>query len=75
MMTTKYIIKMKIPTRPDIDYYYCGRTVEENSPLFDYRRTKAKRYQHSEEAYRDLNIIDAIKYNEILTVEEIKCRA
>ena len=75
MMTTKYIIKMKIPTRPDIDYYYCGRTAEENSPLFDYCRPKAKRYQYIEEAYRDLNIIDAIKYNEILTVEEIKCRA
>ena len=74
-MVTKYIIKMKIPTRPDIDYYYCGRTVEENSPLFDYRRPKAKRYQYSEEAYRDLNIIDAIKYNEILMVEEIKCKA
>ena len=75
MMTTKYIIKVKIPTRPDIDYYYCGRTVEENSPLFDYRRPKAKRYQYIEEAYRDLNIINATKYNEILTVEEIKCRA
>ena len=75
MMTTKYIIKMKIPTRPDIDYYYCGRTAEENSPLFDYHRPKAKRYQYIEEAYRDLNIINATKYNEILTVEEIKCRA
>ena len=75
MMTTKYIIKMKIPTRPDIDYYYCGRTVEENSPLFDYCRPKAKRYQQIEEAYRDLNIINATKDNEILTVEEIKCRA
>ena len=75
MMTTKYIIKMKIPTRPGIDYYYCGRTVEENSPLFDYHRPKAKRYQYIEEAYRDLNIINTTKYNEILTVEEIKCRA
>lgn len=75
MMTTKYIIKMKIPTRPDIDYYYRGRTVEENSPLFDYRRPKAKRYQYIEEAYRDLSIINATKYNEILAVEEIKCRA
>jgi hypothetical protein len=75
MMVTKYIIKMKIPTRPDLDYYYCGRTVEENSPLFDYRRPKAKRYQYIEEAYRDLSIINAIKHNETLTVEKIKCKA
>lgn len=75
MMVTKYIIKMKIPTRPDLDYYYCGQTREENSPLFDYRRPKAKRYQYIEEAYRDLSIINAIKHNETLTVVPIKCRS
>ena len=74
MTRTKYIIKMKIPTRSDLDYYYCGQTREENSPLFDYRRPKAKRYQYIEEAYRDLSIINATKGNETLTVVPIKCR-
>ena len=74
MMQTKYIIQMKMPGRPDLDYYYCGQTREENSPLFDYRRPRAKRYRYIEEAYRDLSIINAIKGNETLTVVPIKCR-
>lgn len=74
MMTTKYIIKMKLSTCSDLDYYYCGQTVEENSPLFDYHRPKAKHYQYIEEAYRDLSIINAINPNETLTVEKIKCK-
>ena len=24
MMQTKYIIQMKMPSRPDLDYFYCG---------------------------------------------------
>lgn len=75
MLQTKYVIKMKIPTRPDLDYYYCGQTKEENSPLFDYRKPRAKRYDFIEEAYRDLSIINAIKYDESLTVVPIKCRS
>ena len=43
-------------------------------PIFDYRRPRAKRYSYIEEAYRDLSIINAIKGNETLTVEQIKCR-
>lgn len=74
MLQTKYVIKMKIPTRPDLDYYYCGQT-KENSPLFDYRKPRAKRYTFIEEAYRDLSIINAIKHDESLTVEKIKCKA
>ena len=31
MLQTKYVIKMKIPIRPDLDYFYCGRTREWNS--------------------------------------------
>lgn len=76
MMVTKYIIKMKIPGRDDLDYYYTGKSdYLSSSPVFDYRRPKAKRYQYIEEAYRDLSIINAIKGNETLTVERIKCKA
>ena len=74
MMVTKYVIKMKMATRPDLDYYYCGRTKAENSPLFDYRRPKAKRYQYVEEAYRDMSIL-AVLTTDALTVEKIKCKA
>ena len=73
-MQIKYLIKMNIPTRPDLDYYYCGRTREENSPLFDYRKPRAKRYDSAEEANKDLEILFAVSYNEILTVIPIKCR-
>ena len=75
MMTTKYIIKMKIPTRQDLDYYYCGRTREENSPLFDYRRPRAKRYLTEDDAAKDLSILNEIKYDETLTVIPVRCRA
>jgi hypothetical protein len=73
-MQTKYIIQMKIPSRPDLDYYYCGQTREENSPLFDYRKPKAKRYTYWEEADRDMRILAAMSHNETLTVTPIKCR-
>jgi hypothetical protein len=75
MMNTKYIIKMKIPTRPDLDYYYTGKNDPlRPGPLFDYRRPKAKRYSYIEEAYRDMQIISAVIHDETLTVEKIKCR-
>jgi hypothetical protein len=74
-MQTKYIIQMKIPTRPDLDYYYTGK----NDPLrpgphFDYRRLRAKRYSYIEEAYRDLKIMSVFIHDETLTVTPIKCR-
>ena len=76
MMQTKYIIKMKILTRSDLDYYYTGKSDPDSpGPVFDYRRPRAKRYSFIEEAYRDLSIINAIKGNETLTVEQIKCKA
>ena len=75
MMDIRYVIKMKIPTRQDLDYYYTGKSDPDSSgPVFDYRRPKAKRYLYIEEAYRDLSIINAIKGNETLTVTPIKCR-
>ena len=74
MMDIRYVIKMKIPTRPDLDYYYCGRTREENSMLFDYRRPRAKRYTTWEEADRDRRILMIVAEDETLTVETIRCR-
>ena len=75
MMQTKYIIQMKIPSRPGLDYYYTGENDPMRpGPVFDYRRPKAKRYQYIEEAYRDLSIINAIVHDETLTVTPIKCR-
>lgn len=74
MMTTKYVIHMKIPTRPDLDYYYVGQTKEENSPLFDYRKPRAKRYNTFEEADRDMRIISAVSYNETLSVQTVRAR-
>ena len=73
MMTTKYIIKMKIPTRPDLDYYYRGQSREGN-PVFDFKRLTAKRYNYIEEAYRALSILSAVDRDDSLTVVPIKCR-
>lgn len=75
MIQTKYVIQMKIPTRPDLDYYYTGK----NDPLrpgphFDYRKPRAKRYSYIEEAYRDLKIMSVFIHDETLTVTQIKCR-
>jgi hypothetical protein len=75
MMQTKYIIQMKIPSRPDIDYYYTGEYDPMGpSPVFDYRKPKAKRYTYWEEADRDMRILAAVAHNEILTVTTVKCR-
>lgn len=73
MMQTRYIIKMKMPTRPDLDYYYKGQSREGN-PVFDFKRPTAKRYQYIEEAYRDMSILAARTHDETLTVEKIKCK-
>ena len=41
MMQTKYIIKMKLDTRPDLDYFYCGET-RSGSQVFEFKKAKAK---------------------------------
>ena len=76
MTQTKYVIKMKMPTRPDLDYYYCGQSKSGlSSPIFDYRKPKAKRYTFIEEANRDLSILAVMTHDDTLTVAPIKCRA
>jgi hypothetical protein len=75
MMQTKYIIQMKMPGRPDLDYYYVGPSKSDRpGPLFDYRRPRAKRYSYIEEAYRDLHTMSIFIHDETLTVTPIKCR-
>ena len=76
MMQTKYVIKMKMPTRPDLDYYYCGQSKSGlASPIFDYRKPKAKRYTFIEEANRDLSILAVMTHDDTLTVASIRCKA
>lgn len=75
MMTTKFIIHMKIPTRPDLDYFYCGQSKSESpGPVFDYRKPKAKRYEFFEEADRDMRILKAVTHDETLEVITVRCR-
>lgn len=73
MMTTKYVIQMTIPTRPDLEYFYIGQDKEGN-PVFHFNKAKAKRYIFIEEADRDARILNAVKANEILKVISIRCR-
>ena len=56
MMQTKYIIKMKIPTRPDLDYFYCGEG-KSGAQIFELKKPRAKRYDSLEEADRDARIL------------------
>lgn len=48
-MVTKYIIKMKIPTRPDLDYFYCGKG-QSDAQVFEHKKSKAMRYDTMEDA-------------------------
>jgi hypothetical protein len=66
---------MKIPSRPDLDYYYTGKNDPMRpGPVFSYKKPMAKRYSFIEEAYKDLRIISGAAYDETLTVVPIKCR-
>lgn len=56
MMVTKYIIKMKMPTRPDLDYFYCGEG-KSGAQVFELKKPKAKRYDSQEEADRDARVL------------------
>ena len=75
-MVTKYIIKMKMPTRPDLDYFYCGEG-KSGAQVFELKKSKAKRYPTLEEAIRDAQILQACHKasGETYTVDTIRCRA
>lgn len=75
MMVTKYIIKMKLPTRPDLDYFYCGEG-KSGAQVFELKKPKAKRYDSLEEADRDARILQA-RHNasgQTYTVETVRQR-
>ena len=75
MMQTKYIIQMKMPGRPDLDYYYCGEG-KSGAQVFELKKSKAKRYDTMEEVSRDAFILQACHKasGEIYTVLPVRCR-
>ena len=73
MMQTKYVIKMKIPTRPDLDYFYRGQNKAGNA-VFGFKTAQAKKYDTAEEAYRDRGILMAVEKGNTFTVMSTRCR-
>jgi hypothetical protein len=75
MMQTKYIIQMKMPKRPDLDYYYCGEG-KSGAQVFELKKSKAKRYNTMEEVSRDAFILQAVHKasGELYTVLPVRCR-
>lgn len=75
MIVTKYIIKMKMPTRPDLDYFYCGEG-KSGAQIFELKKSKAKRYDTMEEVSRDAFILQACHKasGQTYTVETVRQR-
>lgn len=75
MMQTKYIIQMKMSTRPDLEYFYCGEG-KSGAQVFELKKSKAKRYPTLEEAIRDAQILQACHKasGETYTVDTVRCR-
>lgn len=76
MMQTKYIIQMKMPARPDLDYFYCGEG-KSGAQVFEPKKSRAKRYATMEEVSRDAFILQAVHKasGETYIVLPIRCRA
>jgi hypothetical protein len=74
MMQTKYVIQMKMPTRPDLDYFYCGEG-KSGAQVFELKKSRAKRYSTPEEAIRDAQILQACHKasGETYTVVPVRC--
>lgn len=75
MLATKYIIKMKIPTRPDLDYFYCGEG-KSGAQVFEPYESKAKRYDTLEDASGDAFILQSCHNacGQTYTVEAVRQR-
>lgn len=75
MMQTKYIIKMKMPTRPDLDYFYCGEG-KSGAPVFELNKKKAKRYDFLEQANHDARGLQIVHRStgETFKVETVRQR-
>lgn len=76
MMQTKYIIQMTMPTRPDLEYFYCGEG-KSGAQVFELKKSRAKRYDTMEEVSRVAFILQVVHKasGEIYTVLPIRCRA
>ena len=79
-MVTKYIIEMTHHRAigDDLPYYYRGEAggyMEKKVPLFDYRKTLAKRYDFEYEALHDMRILQVMYHKEdSFKVTPIRCR-
>jgi hypothetical protein len=65
---------MTIPTRPDLEYFYCGEG-KSGAQIFELKKARAKRYSFFEEADRDMRILAAREKNDTFKVISIHCRA
>lgn len=76
MMVTKHIIQMAYPPRPDLTYFYAGQN-KEGCPVFELKKSKAKRYDTMEEASRDAFILQVVHKptGETYTVNTVRQRA
>ena len=74
-MMTKYIIQMTMPSRPDLEYFYCGEG-KSGAQVFELKKSKAKRYDTMEEVSRDAFILQVVHKasGEIYMVKTIRCR-
>lgn len=75
-MMTKYIIQMTMPSRPDLEYFYCGEG-KSGAQVFELKKSKAKRYATMEEVSRDAFILQVVHKasGELYTVQTIRCRS
>ncbi len=73
-MQTKYVIKMTMKSRPDLDYFYAG-IGRSGLNVFELKKARAKRYDFIEEADRDMRILKAIDtVGETFEVLPVRCR-
>lgn len=72
MMQTKYIIKMKMSTRPDLEYFFAGCKLGSN--VFELKKSLAKRYDFFEEADRDARTLAAVSKPDTFEVITVRCR-
>ena len=74
MMMTKFIIQMTPEARPDLKYFYAG-IGRSGCPVFELKKSRAKRYDFIEEADRDMRILAAVdEMEETFKVKTIRCR-
>ena len=74
MMQTKFIIQMTMNARPDLEYFYRGQN-KEGCPVFELKKSKAKRYDFLDEADRDARTLATVSKPDTFKVITIRCRA